>query len=252
MDLLCVQASDWSSALYKALEHAQRTLQTKIEELHVQRSRLGAHDDLIEVTKKNVTEESNQLQTELKAKIGEVRDAHKPRCSLSVARCYSDVAKPWRVRQLRKVLDKYESDMTELVKRDEQWMLQTLQQHKEEAATYMDRTDSSLRTLRDETAGQTTARDVVERMERDVDTLTENLKRLPLTLPGFVEKPFPCKAEVLSDVVALDYPFTPWNMLVLSDSKDAYTDAEWVPQFVSGLLARLEPERARELVKPFI
>ena len=36
--------------------------------------------------------------------------------------------------------------------------------------------------------------------------------------------------EVLSDVVALDYPFTPWNMLVLSDSKDAYTDAEWVPQ----------------------
>eukprot|EP01046_Picozoa_sp_COSAG06_P106993 COSAG06_NODE_53294_length_301_cov_0.396040_1_plen_81_part_10 len=48
--------------------------------------------------------------------------------------------------QLRKVLDKYESDMTELVKRDEQWMLQTLQQHKEEAATYMDRTDSSLRT----------------------------------------------------------------------------------------------------------
>ena len=252
MDLLCVQASDWSSALYKALEHAQRTLQTKIEELHVQRSRLGAHDDLIEVTKKNVTEESNQLQTELKAKIGEVRDAHKPRCSLSVARCYSDVAKPWRVRQLRKVLDKYESDMTELVKRDEQWMLQTLQQHKEEAATYMDRTDSSLRTLRDETAGQTTARDVVERMERDVDTLTENLKRLPLTLPGFVEKPFPCKAEVLSDVVALDYPFTPWNMLVLSDSKDAYTDAEWVPQFVSGLLARLEPERARELVKPFM
>lgn len=154
--------------------------------------------------------------------------------------------------QLRKVLDKYESDMTELVKRDEQWMLQTLQQHKEEAATYMDRTDSSLRTLRDETAGQTTARDVVERMERDVDTLTENLKRLPLTLPGFVEKPFPCKAEVLSDVVALDYPFTPWNMLVLSDSKDAYTDAEWVPQFVSGLLARLEPERAKELVKPFM
>lgn len=74
-DLLCAQGSDWSSALYKALEHAQRTLQTKIEELHVQRSRLGAHDDLIEVTKKNVAEESNQLQTELKAKIGEVRDA---------------------------------------------------------------------------------------------------------------------------------------------------------------------------------
>ena len=70
--LLHAQGSDWSSALYKALEHAQRTLQTKIEELHVQRSRLGAHDDLIEVTKKNVTEESNQLQTELKAKIGEV------------------------------------------------------------------------------------------------------------------------------------------------------------------------------------
>lgn len=87
------------------------------------------------------------------------------------------------VLQLRKVLDKYESDMTELVKRDEQWMLQTLQQHKEEAATYMDRTDSSLRTLRDETAGQTTARDVVERMERDVDTLTENLKRLPVRDP---------------------------------------------------------------------
>ena len=65
-------AQDWSTALYKALEHAQRTLQTKIEELHVQRSRLGAHDDLIEVTKKNVQEESNQLQTELKAKIGEV------------------------------------------------------------------------------------------------------------------------------------------------------------------------------------
>ena len=86
--------------------------------------------------------------------------------------------------------------------------------------------------------------------------------------------------EVLSDVVALDYPFTPWNMLVLSDSKDAYTDAEWVPQvrapsnpsspnlrtrcrlsaeccaagvqFVSGLLARLEPDRAKELVKPFM
>ena len=56
--------------------------------------------------------------------------------------------------QLRKVLDKYESDMVELVKRDEQWMLQTLQEHKEEAATYMDRTDSSLRTLRDDTAGQ--------------------------------------------------------------------------------------------------
>lgn len=214
---------DWSSALYKALEHAQHTLQTKIEELHVQRSRLGAHDDLIEATKKNVREESNQLQTELKGKIGE----------------------------LRKVLDKYEADMAELVKRDEAWMLQTLQEHKEEAATYMDRTDSSLRTLRDDTAGQTTARDVVERMERDVDTLTENLKRLPLTLPSFVEKPFPCKAEVLSDVVALDYPFTPWNMLVLSDSKDAYTDAEWVPQFVSGLLARLEPDRARELVRPF-
>lgn len=73
--LVRAQESDWSSALYKALEHAQRTLQTKIEELHVQRSRLGAHDDLIEVTKKNVAEESNQLQTELKAKIGEVRDA---------------------------------------------------------------------------------------------------------------------------------------------------------------------------------
>ena len=57
-------AQDWSTALYKALEHAQRTLQTKIEELHVQRSRLGAHDDLIEVTKKNVQEESNQLQTD--------------------------------------------------------------------------------------------------------------------------------------------------------------------------------------------
>ena len=41
----------------------------------MQRSRLGAHDDLIEVTKKNVTEESQQLQTELKAKIGEVRRA---------------------------------------------------------------------------------------------------------------------------------------------------------------------------------
>ena len=48
-------------------------MQTKIEELHVQRSRLGAHDDLIEATKKNVREESNQLQTELKGKIGEVR-----------------------------------------------------------------------------------------------------------------------------------------------------------------------------------
>lgn len=71
-------AQDWSTALYKALEHAQRTLQTKIEELHVQRSRLGAHDDLIEVTKKNVTEESNQLQTELKAKIGEVRPTPPP------------------------------------------------------------------------------------------------------------------------------------------------------------------------------
>ena len=70
-----MRQSDWSSALYKALEHAQRTLQTKIEGLHVQRSRLGAHDDLIEVTKKNVTEESQQLQTELKAKIGEVRRA---------------------------------------------------------------------------------------------------------------------------------------------------------------------------------
>lgn len=73
--------------------------------------------------------------------------------------------------------------MAELVKRDEAWMLQTLQEHKEEAATYMDRTDSSLRTLRDDTAGQTTARDVVERMERDVDTLTENLKRLPVSFP---------------------------------------------------------------------
>jgi hypothetical protein len=48
-------------------------LQTKIEELHVQRSRLGAHDDLIEATKKNVSDESTQLQTELKSKIGEVR-----------------------------------------------------------------------------------------------------------------------------------------------------------------------------------
>eukprot|EP01048_Picozoa_sp_COSAG05_P028857 COSAG05_NODE_9181_length_642_cov_0.801105_1_plen_101_part_00 len=38
---------DWSSALYKALEHAQHTLQTKIEELHVQRSRLGAHDETV-------------------------------------------------------------------------------------------------------------------------------------------------------------------------------------------------------------
>ena len=78
--LLCVvreQESDWSSALYKALEHAQRTLQTKIEELHVQRSRLGTHDELIEATKKNVVEEINQLQTELKAKIGEVREARR-------------------------------------------------------------------------------------------------------------------------------------------------------------------------------
>ena len=39
---------------------------------------------------------------------------------------------------------------------------------------------------------------------------------------------------------------------VLSDSKDAYTDAEWVPQFVSGLLSRLDPARARELVQPFV
>eukprot|EP01047_Picozoa_sp_COSAG01_P045191 COSAG01_NODE_4145_length_5299_cov_27.629423_2_plen_109_part_00 len=82
--------------------------------------------------------------------------------------------------QLRKVLDKYEADMGELVKRDEAWMLQTLEEHKAEAATYMDRTDSSLRTLRDDTAGQTTAADVVERMEKDVDQLTENLKRLPV------------------------------------------------------------------------
>ena len=33
---------------------------------------------------------------------------------------------------------------------------------------------------------QTTARDVVERMERDVDTLTENLKRLPLVRTAHV------------------------------------------------------------------
>ena len=55
------------------MEHAQRTLQTKIEELHVQRSRLGAHDELIEVTQQNVMQEGAQLQAELKAKIGEVR-----------------------------------------------------------------------------------------------------------------------------------------------------------------------------------
>ena len=187
-----MRQSDWSSALYKALEHAQRTLQTKIEGLHVQRSRLGAHDDLIEVTKKNVTEESQQLQTELKAKIGEVRRA--PRAARGGAGGLRALAPDdvdtfaWCLLrgslQLRKVLDKYESDMVELVKRDEQWMLQTLQQHKEEAATYMDRTDSSLRTLRDETAGQTTARDVVERMEKDVDTLTENLTRLPVRRPA--------------------------------------------------------------------
>ena len=47
--------------------------------------------------------------------------------------------------------------------------------------------------------------------------------------------------EVLSDVVALDYPFTPWNMLVLSDSKDAYTDAEWVPQVRTAKLQICEP-----------
>jgi len=46
--------------------------------------------------------------------------------------------------------------------------------------------------------------------------------------------------EVLSDVVALDYPFTPWNMLVLSDSKDAYTDAEWVPQVRTAKLPDLQ------------
>jgi hypothetical protein len=218
-----VNAEDWSTALYKALEHAQRTLQTKIEELHVQRSRLGAHDELIEVTQQNVMQEGAQLQAELKAKIGE----------------------------LRKVLDKYETDMVELVKRDEAWMLQSLNEQRGETKTYMDRTDTSLRTLRDDTSSVSTAHEVVERMERDVDSLTENLKRLPLSLPAFTEKPFPCKAEVLSDVVALDYPFTPWNMLVLSDSKDAYTDAEWVPQFVSGLLARLDPARAKELVRPF-
>jgi hypothetical protein len=190
-----VNAEDWSTALYKALEHAQRTLQTKIEELHVQRSRLGAHDELIEVTQQNVMQEGAQLQAELKAKIGE----------------------------LRKVLDKYETDMVELVKRDEAWMLQSLNEQRGETKTYMDRTDTSLRTLRDDTSSVSTAHEVVERMERDV----------------------------LSDVVALDYPFTPWNMLVLSDSKDAYTDAEWVPQFVSGLLARLDPARAKELVRPF-
>ena len=70
-----MRQSDWSSALYKALEHAQRTLQTKIEGLHVQRSRLGAHDDLIEVTKKNVTEESQQLQTQLKKLHLDTQDA---------------------------------------------------------------------------------------------------------------------------------------------------------------------------------
>lgn len=43
----------------------------------MQRSRLGAHDELIETTKKNVAEESNQLQTELKAKIGEVCGAQR-------------------------------------------------------------------------------------------------------------------------------------------------------------------------------
>merc|ERR1740130_1371772 len=140
-----VNAEDWSTALYKALEHAQRTLQTKIEELHVQRSRLGAHDELIEVTQQNVMQEGAHLQAELKAKIGE----------------------------LRKVLDKYETDMVELVKRDEAWMLQALNEQKMETKSYMDRTDGSLRTLRDDTAGQSTAREVVERMERDVDSLTE-------------------------------------------------------------------------------
>ena len=44
----------------------------------MQRSRLGAHDDLIEATKKNVGDESGTLQTELKGKIGEVRARRPP------------------------------------------------------------------------------------------------------------------------------------------------------------------------------
>ena len=62
-------------------------------------------------------------------------------------------------------------------------MLQALNEQKLETKSYMDRTDSSLRTLRDDTAGQNTAREGVERMERDVDALTENLKRLPVWQP---------------------------------------------------------------------
>ena len=54
--------------------------------------------------------------------------------------------------------------------------------------------------------------------------------------------------EVLSDVVALDYPFTPWNMLVLSDSKDAYTDAEWVPQVRTAKLPDLRTVVVRRLI----
>ena len=91
--------------------------------------------------------------------------------------------------------------MTELVKRDEAWMLQTLDEAKAEAATYMDRTDSSLRTLRDDTAGQTTAADVVERMEKDVDTLTENLKRLPVGCPRRPRLIFPQRFVSLNNAV---------------------------------------------------
>ena len=74
------------------------TLQSKIDDLHVQRKRLTDHKAAIVATKENATQESKEIVVEFEAKVAE----------------------------LRNIMDKYEGDMKELTKRDEEWMLKTL------------------------------------------------------------------------------------------------------------------------------
>jgi len=71
--------------------------------------------------------------------------------------------------------------------------------------THISSTEDSLAKLKEDLSAGGTATMQVEVLEREVDALTENLSRLPLSLPAFTQKPFPCKSEVLSSIIALDY-----------------------------------------------
>lgn len=217
-------SNQWK-ALFQVVESAKTTLQDKIEKLQQEEDKVREFAAKIEETKSNMAEQARQMNADLR----------------------------YKTEQLRAILDKYQKDMESLINNDYQWMTKSLDQLKSETDSEITRTDEGVAALQREIieADKDNARETVEKLERSVDSMSQNLKLLPRNLPAFVDKPFPCQAEVLSSVVALDYQWSPWNLLVLSDSSDDYKNADWVGSFVSALLKRLDPAKAQQIIEEY-